>query len=124
MTTEGTGRGEFAQTVTNHVFRHEDLHKYFAIVDFKGMTNEVRENHGPARPSLDWALAVSVIHLHARLAYILSYVIVVLGVLIVGTAWGQLETNQGTASVTFPVAMNASPFSSIQPRPKLPVEPD
>ena len=66
----------------------------------------------------------SVIHLHNRLTRILSCMIVVLGVLIVGTAWGQLETNQGTASWTFPVAMNASPFSSIQPRPKLPVEPD
>jgi len=66
----------------------------------------------------------SVIHHRGRVTRILSCIIVVLGVLVVGTAWGQSGTNQEIANWTFPVAMNASPFSSIQPRPKLPVEPD
>jgi len=65
----------------------------------------------------------SAIHRHRWLARILSYTIVVLGLLVFGKAWGQPGTRQETASWTFPVAMNASPFSSIQPRPKLPVEP-
>ena len=67
---------------------------------------------------------LSVIHYHRWLARILSYTMIVLGLLVVGKAWGQPGTNQDTASWAFPVAMNASPFSSIQQRPKLPVEPD
>ena len=67
---------------------------------------------------------LSAIHQHRWLTRILSYTIVVLVVLVLGKAWGQPSMDQGTASWTFHVAMNASPFSSIQPRPKLPVEPD
>ena len=67
---------------------------------------------------------LSAVHHHQWLARILSYTIVVLDLLVVGNAWGKPGTNQETASWTFPVAMNASPFSSIQPRPMLPVEPD
>ncbi len=66
----------------------------------------------------------SVFQQNDRVARILSYTIFALSLLVNGTAWGQLETNQEIASWIFPVAMNASPFSSIQPRPKLPVEPD
>jgi hypothetical protein len=67
---------------------------------------------------------LSVIHPWGRFARILSSTMVVLSGLMVGTAGGQPEASQETASWTFPVALNATPFSSIQPRPKLPVEPD
>ena len=65
-----------------------------------------------------------VIHLHPWLARILSSMLIILAMLINGTAWGQLGTNQETTSWRFKVAMNATPFSSIPQRPKLPVEPD
>ena len=67
---------------------------------------------------------LSVIHHHQGHTHSLTYMMIVLAALVSGTAWGQPETNHETAHLTFPVALNASPFSSIQPRPKLPVEPE
>ncbi|MDH5576557.1 MAG: hypothetical protein OEY80_13815 [Nitrospirota bacterium] len=67
---------------------------------------------------------LSVIHHHQWTTRILLYMLVVLSMLVVGTAWGQPGTNQEVGNWTFPVALNAPPFSSIQPRPKLPIEPD
>ncbi len=68
---------------------------------------------------------LSAIHHHRWLARILLYtMMVILGVLVVGKAWGQPDTNLEIGSWTFHVAMNSTPFPSMQPRPKLPVEPD
>jgi len=67
---------------------------------------------------------LSVIPTHRRLLRVLSYTIVVLGLLVVQRVWGELGRNQEANRWTFKVAMNASPFSSMQQRPKLPVEPD
>jgi len=42
VTPKNAGGGELAQLVPNHVFRDEQLEKLIAIVDFKGMPNEIR----------------------------------------------------------------------------------
>ena len=56
-------------------------------------------------------------------ARILPCAIIILVWLLVGKTWGQSGAIQQRGWI-FSVAMNASPFSSIQPRPKLPVEPE
>jgi hypothetical protein len=61
---------------------------------------------------------------HRQATHILSTIIASLGMLVVSPVWCQTAINQTAPSLTYPVAMNASPFSSIQSRPKLPVEPD
>lgn len=50
---EGTGWGEFAQFVTDHVFRDEHRNKRFAVVHRDGFTHKFRGDHGGAGPSLD-----------------------------------------------------------------------
>lgn len=67
---------------------------------------------------------LSAIHHHRWFARIFLYTVVVFGVLVDGKVWGQLGINQETASWTRPVAMSTNPFSIIEPRLKLPVEPD
>jgi hypothetical protein len=60
---EETGKGEFTETVTNHVFGHIHRDEVFAIVNEKGVTDEVRSDHGGTCPSLDGAFLLGVVEL-------------------------------------------------------------
>jgi hypothetical protein len=53
MSLEGTGGGEFAKAVTDHVVRDKHSGEAFAVVHFEGDPNHVREDHGAAGPSFD-----------------------------------------------------------------------
>lgn len=43
MALEGTGGGELAQLVANHIFRHINGHMLAAVVHREGVTDEIRE---------------------------------------------------------------------------------
>src|SRR5436305_9921107 len=53
VTAEDAGRGEFAQLVADHVFRHEQLHELLAVVDLKGVADEIRHDHAVPGPGLE-----------------------------------------------------------------------
>ena len=61
---------------------------------------------------------------HWWLSCIFSCTIAFLGFVLEETVWGKSYEQEEISSWTFPVAMNSTPFSSMQSRPKLPVEPD
>src|SRR5437660_10332608 len=50
---EDAGRRKLAELVTDHVFRHEQLHELLAVVDLKGVADEIRHDHAVPRPSLE-----------------------------------------------------------------------
>lgn len=52
MALEGTGGGELAQLVANHIFRHINGHMLAAVVHREGVTDEIRENGGGPAPGL------------------------------------------------------------------------
>jgi hypothetical protein len=54
MAFEGTGQGEFAQLVANHVFANKHRNVLLPVVNCDGQTNKIRQDGGTARPSLDW----------------------------------------------------------------------
>ena len=63
---EGTGGGELAQLVPDHVLRDEDRHELPPVVDGEGESDEVGSDRGPAGPgpparALDRKLAEGVI---------------------------------------------------------------
>jgi len=66
----------------------------------------------------------SVIHHLPYSRFLIPCIVVLIGALGNGKVWSQPHGGQKTSHEATKVAMNASPFSSIQPRPKLPVEPD
>ena len=53
---------KFTQTMTDHVFRDEDRHVYLAIVNGERVPDEIRKNHGTARPGLDRLFSAGRIH--------------------------------------------------------------
>ena len=53
MSTEDAGRSEFAEFVANHVFGHVDRNESLAIVDGEVVADEIRSDHGFARPGFD-----------------------------------------------------------------------
>ncbi len=59
VTLEGTGRGEFAQLMADHVFGDEDGHMFPPIVHGNGVSDEGRQNHGSAGPGLDDLFIIS-----------------------------------------------------------------
>ena len=67
---------------------------------------------------------LSVIHHYHQVTRILMYTLALTGLLLIPTAGGELRRSQGANHWVFKVAMNSSPFPSIQQRPKLPVEPE
>ena len=66
----------------------------------------------------------SVIYNYHRVVRTCSYTFLFISLLLVPKAWGDLGTNQKANPWILKSAMNTSPFSSIQPRPKLPIEPE
>src|SRR5262245_45061531 len=50
---EQPGRRELAELVTDHVFRHVQLHEDAAVVDQERLLDEVRQDRAVARPRLD-----------------------------------------------------------------------
>ncbi len=55
---------------------------------------------------------------------ILSFTIAIVSLIGAGTIWGATGLNQKAHPWTYKVALQATPFSSLQQRPKLPIEPD
>ncbi len=58
MTLERTGGRELAQLVPDHRLGDEHRHVLATVVDGEGVTDEVRDDGGPARPGLDDLLGV------------------------------------------------------------------
>ena len=56
---ELAGRAEFAEAVTNHVFRDVDRGEVFAVVHEKGVTDEIRRDHAGAGPGFDRFFLIS-----------------------------------------------------------------
>lgn len=56
---EDSGECEFAEAMTDHVFRGIDAHEILTVVNEEGVTDEVRSDHGGARPCFDGALVIS-----------------------------------------------------------------
>lgn len=50
---ELAGRAEFAEAVTNHVFRDVDRGEVFAVVHHEGVTDEIRGDHAGTGPGFD-----------------------------------------------------------------------
>ena len=50
MALEGTGRGELAQLVTDHIFGDVNGHMLAAVVHGEGVAHKVGENRGGAAP--------------------------------------------------------------------------
>src|SRR6185436_18893556 len=66
MAAERPGGGELAEAMSDHVLGDEDGHVLAAVVDRDGVPDEVREDHGRARPGLDDLPLVPLVHaLHA-----------------------------------------------------------
>lgn len=57
------GRGELAQFMTHHVLGDKDREKSFPVVHQKGVSHEVRCDHGAARPGFDRFFGVGLIEL-------------------------------------------------------------
>src|SRR6266487_4208643 len=55
---------EFAQAMAHHVFRHEHGIEDLSVVHVEGQPDEVRRDHGAARPCLDRRLGLGVLGLH------------------------------------------------------------
>ena len=63
MALKGTGGGELAQLVADHILGDVDGHVLLAIVDGNGVTDEVGEDGGGAAPGLQDALLTGLVHL-------------------------------------------------------------
>ena len=63
MALEGTGGGELAQLVTDHILGDIDRHVLAAVMDGEGVADKVRENGGGAAPGFQDALLTGLIHL-------------------------------------------------------------
>ena len=59
MAVEGTGRGEFAETVSDHVLGDEHGNEDLAVVHVEGVPDELGEYHGTAGPGLDRLLGAA-----------------------------------------------------------------
>ena len=53
MTLESTGERELSQLVANHLIGDKDWHVLFAVVHRDGQADEIGQDHGTARPSLN-----------------------------------------------------------------------
>src|SRR5690606_14598497 len=53
VTVIGTGRGELAELVADHVFGHENRDVLLAVVNAEGHANELRQDRRAAAPDLD-----------------------------------------------------------------------
>lgn len=60
---EQAGQGEFAETMSDHVFSHVDRDEVLAVVNQKRVTDEVRSDHGGTGPGLDGAFLLGVVKL-------------------------------------------------------------
>src|SRR5581483_9031698 len=49
--------------MTDHVFRDEDGVENFSVMDVEGETDEIRRDHGAARPGLDRRLLIRALRL-------------------------------------------------------------
>ena len=56
VSAEDTGGSKFAELVADHVFGYIHGDEFVAVVDSDGEADEVRGDHGSARPCLDGAL--------------------------------------------------------------------
>src|SRR3954463_15164402 len=66
MAAERPGRGELAEAMSDHVLGDEHGHVLAAVVDRHRVPDEVREDHGRARPGLHDLALVPLVHaLHA-----------------------------------------------------------
>ena len=63
MALEGTGGGELAQLVADHILGDVHRHVLTTVVDGEGVTDKVRENGGGAAPGFQDALLAGLIHL-------------------------------------------------------------
>jgi len=59
MLLEGASEGEFAQFVTNHIFRHKNGMKEFSVMDLESVPNELGSDRRAARPSFDGLFGAS-----------------------------------------------------------------
>jgi len=62
VASEESGQGEFAQLVSNHVFRNEYGYMLSSVVHHEGVTDEVREDRGSSGPGFDRLLVATFIH--------------------------------------------------------------
>jgi hypothetical protein len=62
MLPERPRRRELAQTVPHHIFRDENRHVLLTVMDSERMPDEIRVDHGTARPRLDRLLPAGRIH--------------------------------------------------------------
>src|SRR5262245_43432936 len=53
MAAEDARRRKLAELVAHHVFGHEQLHEDLAVVNLKGVADEVRHDRAIARPGAD-----------------------------------------------------------------------
>src|SRR5919109_632954 len=60
---KGPRRGKLAQSVTDHVFGDEHGHVAPAVVDGDRVPDHLREDHAGARPGLQHAALVALVHL-------------------------------------------------------------
>src|SRR5690606_39239360 len=58
VTTVGTGGSNFAEFVADDVFGNDNRDMLTTVVYCDGQTDHLRQNHGPARPGLDWLAVV------------------------------------------------------------------
>src|SRR5262245_3673907 len=53
VTLEGSRGSEFAEAMTDHIFRHEHLQVRLAVVDHESQADKFRHDRAGPRPSLD-----------------------------------------------------------------------
>ena len=63
MAAEGTGGGELAQLVSDHILGDIHGNVTAAVVDGDGVSDEGRENRGGTGPGLDDLLVAALVHL-------------------------------------------------------------
>src|SRR5262245_23020335 len=71
VTLERARRSELAQSMADHVFRHEHFQLRLAVVDHERQAHELRHDRASAGPRLDRlfrAALLGCLHLHVRLA--------------------------------------------------------
>ena len=70
MASEGSGRGELTQLVSDHVLRDIDGNEALSVVHGDGLADKIRRDHGRSGPGLDDGLFVALyigFHLAAEL---------------------------------------------------------
>src|SRR5690242_10180229 len=60
---EYPGQGKFTQSMTDHIFCDKDWIEDFSVVNIEGETDEIRRDHGAARPRLNRRLGLGVLRL-------------------------------------------------------------